>query len=446
MTEKKSLPFGFNIVGMASANIGLGLTTRNLADILHARGFPVCIIDVEAGHNRSGKNHDLKELYLPPDASPPYAINILVEGAHCLAEFALKPSKLVTEGRLNVGFIWWEMPALPEHLRLGIEFFDVLLAGSEFIQAIMANQVARTPVLLAESPLNLPEAIAPNRARFGLPEDAFVVGMAFDPHSDPARKNPFASLEAFRQAFDGRSDCNLVVKMNSSEGVSTKMRVLIDSMKAIIGQDKRMHLIEETLPYSDLLSLYASYDVFISLHRSEGLGLGPLEAMRLGKPVVATAWSGNLSYMNYQNSCPVVHDFVDVDDESDFYGPSTLGVQGYWADPRPDHAAACLRRLFFDKEFREHIGRVAQRDARAYQARAERAGFADELQAIWESFGSMPQRDRATLRKRIVQALRKDHLRRMNWGHRQFASVCLPVKDFLDRQLLWRIKARATEV
>lgn len=441
MPEQAPTPFGFNIIGMASANLGLGLTTREIARVLMARGYPVCILDLDAGHGRSGKNLEFSYITVSPDAELPYAINLFVEGAHILPQFALHPPRnMVVEGRLNVGFIWWDLTVLPEHLRLGLEFFDVLLSGSEFVQSTMANYVPRIPILFAEHPMRLPSGIQSNRHHLGLPEEAFVVGMGFDPHSDPARKNPFAAVEAFCLAFPRELDRHLVIKMSSSKGVSQKMRALIDQMQALIRGDTRIHLIEETLPYAELLSLYASCDVFISLHRSEGLGLVPLEAMLLGKPVVATAWSGNLSYMNYQNACLVAHDLIPVQDDSDFYGPTTLGIQGHWADPRPEHAAAWLRKLADDPEFRTRMGQRAQADARAYQLRAEQAAFADEIAAIWKNFSLLLPRDRRTLKAQIALAVKKDQLRQMGWARRQFMRLYAPIKEFLDKWLLWRLQ------
>lgn len=441
MPEQASIPFGFNLIGMASANLGLGLTTREIARVLHARGYPVCILDLDAGHGRSGKNLEFSHITVSPGDDLPYAINLFVEGAHILPHFVLHPPRnLVVDGRLNVGFIWWDLTVLPEHLRLGLEFFDVLLAGSTFVQSTMANHVPRTPILFAEHPMRLPSDIQSNRHRFGLPEKAFIVGMGFDPHSDPARKNPFAAVEAFRLAFPKEEDRHLVIKMSSSKGVSQKMRALIDQMQALIEGDPRIHLIEVTLPYAELLALYASCDVFMSLHRSEGLGLVPLEAMLLGKPVVATAWSGNLSYMNYQNACLVSHDLIQVQDDSDFYGPPTLGIQGHWAEPCREHAAAWLRKLADDPEFRSRMGQRAQTDARAYQSRAEQAAFADEIVALWENFNLAPLRDRSALRSRIAAAAKGDKLRQMAWGRRQFMRIYAPTKEFLDKWLLWRFK------
>ena len=46
----------------------------------------------------------------------------------------------------------------------------------------------------------------------------------------------------------------------------------------------------------------AACDCFVSLHRSEGFGLAMAEAMALGKPVIATNWSGNTDFMNPHNA------------------------------------------------------------------------------------------------------------------------------------------------
>ena len=49
----------------------------------------------------------------------------------------------------------------------------------------------------------------------------------------------------------------------------------------------------------------AACDAYVSLHRSEGTGLTITDAMALGKPVIATGWSGNMDFMNVANSFPV---------------------------------------------------------------------------------------------------------------------------------------------
>jgi glycosyltransferase involved in cell wall biosynthesis len=49
-------------------------------------------------------------------------------------------------------------------------------------------------------------------------------------------------------------------------------------------------------------TMMALCDCYVSLHRAEGFGLTMAEAMALGKPVIATGYSGNLAFMTAENS------------------------------------------------------------------------------------------------------------------------------------------------
>lgn len=436
-------PFGFNLIGMASANVGLGLTLRELAKALVRKGYGISILDQDAGHGRSGENLALANLFVSSAADLPYAVNIYVEGAHILPHFVLYPPEgLITENRLNVGFVWWELPILPDNLKEAAGFFDVLIAGSEFIQSALSNSVPASPVLLARHPLEFPESIQPDRSRFNLPGNAFLIGVSFDPHSDPFRKNPLAVIDAFQQAFpDGQAN-QLVIKISNSRGVKGQARLLLDAMHARIANDSRIHVVEETLSYPDLLTLYASCDAFMSLHRSEGLGLVPLEAMLLGKPVVATAWSGNMSYMNHLNACLVSVDLIPISNESPFYGHDALGIHGQWANPSIPQAASWLKKLASDPEFRLSIGCRAREDALGYLSQAEEVPFARELQAIWDRRALLPRRNRALLKQKVRESLFRENLRKMPWHRRIMARLARPVHDSLSRHVLWRFRGK----
>jgi glycosyltransferase involved in cell wall biosynthesis len=106
-------------------------------------------------------------------------------------------------------------------------------------------------------------------------------------------------------------------------------------------------------------ALEASCDVFLSMHRSEGFGLGLAECMYLGKPVVGTDWSGNTEFMRADNSCPVRYELVKLDRD---YGPYRKGQT--WAEPDPEHAAWYLRKLADDASYRERIAEAGRRTVR----------------------------------------------------------------------------------
>ncbi|NOR69693.1 MAG: glycosyltransferase [Methylomarinum sp.] len=433
-------PFGFNVIGFVSGNLGLGHTTRQFIQVLLNRGFSVCILDDEANYGRSNFDNTFKHLCVANAEELPYAVNLSIFGAISLSEFVLYPPKgLQVEGRLNVALVWWELTEMPEYWYQAGRLFDALIAGSNFVHATLSNNISGIPILLAPHPIQIPEKIIPNRNHFGLPEDVFLTLMGFEPHSDPIRKNPFGAIEAFKKAFKDRKDCHLVIKVNNPN-VKGKNLKHMDYLYDLTSSDSRIHLIQDSLPYETLLSLYASCDAFISLHRSEGLGLIPLEAMRLGKPVVATGWSGNMSYMNNRNACLVGFDFKPTDNNSHIYGRKALGINAFWADPDIKQAAYWLKKLADDPIYRAKIGECAAIDSAYYQEQANQAEFADELKTIWDNRELWINRNKHLILQEIRVSFHNEKLRHLPVIPRFYNQARNFIKTILDRHLFWRFK------
>jgi hypothetical protein len=76
--------------------------------------------------------------------------------------------------------------------------------------------------------------------------------------------------------------------------------------------------------------------------------------MALGKPVIATNYSGNVDFMTAENSYPLDYRLVPLTRD---YGPYMRGAS--WADPDLDHAARLMRHVV------EHMDDAAARGARA---------------------------------------------------------------------------------
>jgi len=169
-----------------------------------------------------------------------------------------------------------------------------------------------------------------------------------------------------------------------------------------------------------VLSLYGSLDVFVSLHRSEGIGLGPMEAMSLGKPVIATAWSGNMSFMDRSNACLVAYDLVPVRGSTWVYSERVLGERAVWAEPNVDDAAVWMRMLVERPDVRAAIGRKAAEDMRRYQEEAQRGRFIDELRAILDSevLWGIGGKRRKARRMRLEQCVLEEGRLRRSWRHR----------------------------
>jgi glycosyltransferase involved in cell wall biosynthesis len=128
---------------------------------------------------------------------------------------------------------------------------------------------------------------------------------------------------------------------------------------AILG--KRIRLIEGHLSSDDMTGLTVCCDCFVSLHRSEGLGMGMAKAMYLGKPVIATGYSGNMDFMNGENSFLVKYDLVEIIEDD---GPYKRG--NVWADPDIDHAAQLMQLVYNNRGLSESKSRQAAQDIKNF--------------------------------------------------------------------------------
>ena len=373
---------GINVIGFISGNLGIGVVARQLVKTLAARGHPVAALDLDPGQGRAGFDMSASMHFVASEADLPHDINIWVVGAD---QLVLRARQVCQSPRLqsqfNAMYVWWELPHVPAHWVAAARVFDTLIAGSEFVQETLRNAVPGVPVLLASTPVALPNGVMPARGRFGLPGDGFLAFLGFEPASDPERKNPFAGIYAFKSAFLGRQDTRLVIKLNNA-GAEPRAQDRVKQLEQLAAEDDRLILIKDRLPYDELLGLYALCDVTISLHRSEGLGLIPLEGMRLGRPAVATGWSGNMTYMTHANSALVRFSFRAIDDASMYYSPRSTGIHSFWAEPDLEHAAALLRWLSSDRDALAAMSAAAARDAAEYNHRALQAAFIDEVVAL----------------------------------------------------------------
>ncbi len=128
-------------------------------------------------------------------------------------------------------------------------------------------------------------------------------------------------------------------------------------------------LLDQLFTRDQVSGLESVVDAYVSLHRSEGFGLGLAESMYLGKPVIGTAYSGNLEFMDPENSCLVDFGLVPVRKGEYLYNDA----RSRWADPDVEQAAYHMRRLVDDSDFRN---RIAQRGQGTIRTRFNRAATA----------------------------------------------------------------------
>jgi GT2 family glycosyltransferase/glycosyltransferase involved in cell wall biosynthesis len=340
---------GVHIVGYAKGEFGRGEDVRQTARALAANNVKFSIVDV-----LSASFHGLGDASASQwiSRSFQYPINILLINADALPEFVFHAQKELLEGRTNIGYWAWELPHCPRPWDLSLDLVHEVWAPSRFIRDSFAER-ARIPVVYMPLAATLPELSRPYaKMDFGLAEREFYFLYGFDAASWLERKNPVAAVRAFKLAFPFGHGVGLVLKiMNLREG-DPKWQALLGE----IADDPRIKIITERLARDELIGLVSVCDCYLSLHRSEGFGRGPIEAMLLGKPVIVTNYSGVTEYANMETACLVDFRLIPLGAEDYIFWE---GQQ--WADPDIEHAAWHMRRLVADPVFARSLGRAGQR-------------------------------------------------------------------------------------
>jgi glycosyltransferase involved in cell wall biosynthesis len=288
---------------------------------------------------------------------PPDSIRIF----HCNGDEAVgamvaleKRQRGIFKKGFNIIFPAWELPCYPQAWARALDAYDEIWTASSFVhQGICA--AVRTPAF------HLPNACEPHIERaldrhyFGVRETAYVVLLFFDLWSYTTRKNPWATITCFKQVLDIRRevDLQLVIKTNHASHDRSVMSALTQAVHEL---GNNALLIDRTISDNEIKNLIRCCNCLISLHRSEGFGRGPAEAMFLGKPVIATGWSGNMEYMGTRVSFPVPYKLIPVTKGEYLFEEGQM-----WADPDIDKAARLLLALVDKPSYGERIGRRAKR-------------------------------------------------------------------------------------
>ena len=343
---------GINIFAYARGQFGLAESARLYARSLLAEGYPVAIhnIDIDMPH---GMDDTSIELHVGEEM--PHAVNMIFVNPDYLEQAMAAIGSERLGSRYTVACWFWELEKFPEEWLPALRLVDEVMVSTRFIETAV-GQVTDKPVWRAPLAVGEVPDSGLMRTDFGLDEDSFVFLNSFDFNSFLARKNPLAAIDAFRRAFaDGHENARLLIKTGNGHRHPEKLRELLNA----VADDRRILVRDEVIDRSDLQALQRCIDAYVSLHRAEGFGLGLAECMRMGKPVIATAWSGNMEFMTPENSCLVDYKLVSVGE-----GEYLHWAGQRWAEADVDQAAAYMRRLVEDPTFAARVGAQAALDIR----------------------------------------------------------------------------------
>jgi glycosyltransferase involved in cell wall biosynthesis len=344
-----------NVVGFHGATSGLSTGGRQIMAALDGAGIANRVVSVEHPNTRTWNADATIDVGLFELGPPVWNADITIA--------ALNPDILTYMGPITrrrifgdshrIGYWWWEVDTLPPEFRTSLGEVDEVWVGSTFV-AELFGQLTDRPVYRVPLPVRVPNPGGFDRARFGIDANAMMFSFVFDHSSVLARKNPLGVIAAYCDAFTPDDGCTLVIKsINSYDH-----RVDAEAIRHAVAARSDVVLVEQRLTDGELDGLIADSTAYVSLHRSEGLGLTILDACLLGVPVVASAQGGCMDFLAPDSSWLVPTTPVAV-------GPHNVPypADAMWAEPDHDAAVAHLRAVANDPA-------AARRNADMARARA----------------------------------------------------------------------------
>jgi glycosyltransferase involved in cell wall biosynthesis len=279
--------------------------------------------------------------------------------------------------KFNVLVPFWELYEYPDEFQVLSRDIHVFLAMSRFIQYSLMRVVDN--VQIEYMPHGIYLESRPGK-RIEQDKKGFRFFYNFDINSTIERKNPDLVINSFLSAFQGDDEVELELKVSGlNNPASSKILTELES----VSRNRKIRVVKDFLPRHEMLRRIAQADCYISCHRSEGLGLGLLEAMALGVPCIATGFGGNTDFTNNNNSIVLRYDLRALEDH---HYRTVLGKSDRWAEPKMDEVVDAMRLIRLDGDLRRRLAENAKRDAEKYISEFSGGSALDAIFACYRRY------------------------------------------------------------
>ena len=364
---------GVDVLGFFTAEHGVGEAGRALVGVLDGSGIRRNALNYTDTESRA--EHE----FVTQDISEYRVLLLAMNSDHISAAHRIMGKKFFAD-RYVIGQWFWELESPAPWFREAFPHVNELWAPTRFIEKMLRDCAPEHVKVVYMPPAVQVPAVegSMKRTHFGL-DERFTFLFSFDFMSIAKRKNPWGLVEAFTRAFAEGEGPQLVIKSMNGERRCEDLDKLVEA----IGGRSDITLMTNYLTRVEASTLTSLADCYVSLHRSEGLGLTITEALSLGVPVIATGYSGNLDFMDEWNTWRVPCSMTRVGEGAGGYPKDAL-----WAEPDLDAAARMMREVYENPiDAREKAAKARDHVLNSFSVQAAGTRMKKRLEGIWAELG-----------------------------------------------------------
>lgn len=337
------LDLGINVVGYIDGEFGLGEALRLNLKAMESVGLPSAKIDYLK----------LKKGTINEDSFK-YNINLIQLSLNDISDFFAGFKTTFFLNTYNILFLVWESEYVPEEIQKTLHLFHEIWTPSTYCQNVFRLHFLG-PIMTIPHPVEVelnPLVKKDFLQIFDSNKYSFL--FVFNFGSSIKRKNTLFLIQSFIEAFPAETDVELIIKCSNSKNNPKDYALVLNE----IGNRSNIKIVDVDLEKNNLNHFINQCDCYISLHHSEGFGLTLAEAMCLGKPTIATNYSGNLEFMNAHNSFLVDYVINSIEKPDVNFCDKTI-----WADPQLEDSVRNMRLVYNDRKLANEKAQQAKKDS-----------------------------------------------------------------------------------
>lgn len=376
---------GVNIIGHINGKFGLGKALRLNVKALENTSIPFTVYDYK----------EMANLHLNELA---YSFNFIQISLHEVNEMAASLPPHFFENKYNILYIVWESEIVPEKYHSSINLFDEIWTASSYCKTVFSKFfIGEITVVPHPVEVTVNNDLIENTIDI-YDKEKFSFLFVFDFNSSALRKNPYFLVEVFKKAsLKVHHKIELILKTSNSHHHQKDYQKLIQ----VIGKSENIKILDKQIERKALNQLINKCDCYISLHHSEGFGLTLAEAMALGKPVIATNYSGNTEFMNNENSFLVETVIQPVENVDNHFDENTI-----WGNPIESNCIDKIIEVFSNKELALQKGNLAKQNIE------DQLSYSNVGKIIEKRFRTISENmEHANVFKRKINFIRNQYLK-----------------------------------